>query len=70
MRQLRKGTDPNQLIITVNSVSMDTQAEMKHGILDSAIIIKIKNYNLEDLLIQMLEDYGENELINKIKSLE
>ena len=70
MKTLHKGLDPNSLEILVNNIEINPFSQMKSGIIESAIIIKISQYHLEDLLIQLLDDYGYEYLINKIRSLE
>lgn len=70
MKTLRKGTEPNSLRILVDGVELKPFSQMKCGMIDDGIILKFGMYNLEDVLCQMLEDYGEEELIKRIKSLE
>ena len=66
----KKGNDVNMLKLVVDRFKADHHAEIRRGVIDSGIIITINNYNVEDVLIQMLEDYGEEFIINKIKSIE
>lgn len=69
MKILKKGTEPNALQILVDNVDLKPYSEMKRGMIEDGIIIKISRYNLEDVLCQMLDDYGENELIKRINEL-
>lgn len=62
---LRLGTDSNVLEILVDSIEIKSQANSReHG-----ICIKFDMYNLDNVLCQMLDDYSEDELIQKIKAL-
>ncbi len=70
MKQLRKGTEPNALKILVSNINLEPFSVMKNGMIQDGIIVKIGMYNLEDILVQMLEDYGEEELIKRIKALD
>lgn len=36
---------------------------------ETGVMLKIHEYNIEDVLVQMIDDYGEEELIKKIKAL-
>jgi len=42
---------------------------MRNGFIEDGIVIKFGRYDLEDVLGQMLDDYGEETLIDRIKSL-
>jgi hypothetical protein len=70
MRTLHKGNDANSLRLLTDNIELQPTADMKKGMIDAGVIVKISRYNLDDLLCQMLEDYGEEVLIAKIKSLE
>jgi len=70
MKALRKGNEPNALQILVDNVDLKPYSQMKSGIIDDGIILKIGRYNLEDILCQMMDDYGEEELIKRIKALD
>ena len=69
MKDLRKGTEPNALEILVNKIELKPFSKMRGGMIDDGIIIKLSFYDLENVLSQMLDDYGETELINRIKKL-
>ena len=69
-KTLRKGRDANSLRLLVDSVEIKSDVKMMKGIMESGVIIKLHQYNLEDLLCQLLEDYGEEKLIEEIKKLE
>ena len=43
---------------------------MKNGLIDDGIILKFGRYNLESVLLQMIDDYGEDEIIKRIKGLQ
>ena len=68
--RLRKGSEPNLLYLLVDQVEIRPHAVMRGGIIDASNLVKINSYNLNDILVQMLEDYGEEELIKRIKDLE
>ena len=70
MRNFKKGTEPNLLEILVDEVELKPFAKMNSGIIEDGIIIKTFKYDLDSVLVQMLEEYGEEELINRIKKLE
>lgn len=69
MKNLRKGTEPNALELIVGNINIKPYAEMQNGIIEDGIVLEIGKYNLEDVLCQMLEDYGQDELIKRIKAL-
>ncbi len=70
MTTLRKGDDPNKIELLVEDVQIKPYAELRRGVIDVGVIVSLNRYNLDNLLCQMLEDYGEEVLINRIKSLE
>lgn len=70
MKSLRKGTEPNALELIVENVDIKPYSKMQNGIIEDGIILKIGKYNLENVLCQMLDDYGQDELIKRIKALE
>ena len=69
MRNLKKGQEANSLTILVESIDIKPYSVMKRGLIDDGIILKFGRYDIDSVLIQMLEDYGEDELIKKIESL-
>jgi len=70
MKILRKGNEPNSLQILVDNVNLEPFSQMRSGMIEDGIILKFGRYNLEDVLCQILDDYGEEELIKRIKALE
>lgn len=66
---LRKGTDPNQLELLVDNIESRPHATVRSGLVEAGIIVKINRYNLDNLLHQMLEDYGEEHIIQRISEL-
>jgi hypothetical protein len=70
MKTFKKGNEANLLEILVDNVDIKPFSEIKRGMLDDGIVLKFGRYNLDDVLCQMLDDYGEDELINRIKALE
>ncbi len=70
MRTLHKGNEVNQIELLVDAVDVKPFSRIIKGNLEDGIVVKINHYNLENLLCQMLEDYGEEELIKRIKALE
>ena len=68
--KLREGTEANQLELLAKDIAIRPHGEMRGGIVYSGIVVTINRYNLEDLLCQMLEDYGEDELVKRIKALD
>lgn len=69
-RKHLKGKDPNSLTLAVDNIQIESDVIMINGIMNPSIIIKISKYNLQDLLVQLLEDYGEEKLIEEIKKLD
>lgn len=70
MKTLKKGSDANSLQLLVDNVDLKPFSQMKSGIIEDGILIKFGRYNLDDLLCQILEDYGEDEIIERIRTLE
>lgn len=69
-RKHLKGKDPNSLTLAVDNIQIESDVIMINGVMNPSIIIKISKYNLQDLLVQLLEDYGEEKLIEEIKKLD
>ncbi len=69
MKILQKGTEANALQVLVDKVDITPFAQVMRGSIHDGLILKFSHYNLEDVLCQMLEDYGEEELIKRIKAL-
>ena len=70
MKNLKKGTEPNALELIVDNVDIKPYSKMKNGMIEDGVVLKFSKYNLEDVLCQMLDDYGQDELIKRIKALE
>lgn len=70
MRTLKKGFDTNSLQLLVDDVEISSTAKLTGGVLESGIVIKFGKYNLEDVLCQIIDDYGVERLIDIIKSLD
>lgn len=68
-KTLRPSNDSNQLTFAVTSIELKPNAEMIGGVISDSIIVTVGQYNLQDLLCQMIEDYGEDKLIEIITSL-
>lgn len=69
-RQSRIGTEPNLLKLAVRKIEIESHSLMVSGIIEEGVIITFSQYDCNDLLVQMLEDYGEEELIKRIKALD
>jgi hypothetical protein len=70
MSKLKKGHEPNSLQILVDTIDLKPFAKMRNGMIEDGIVIKCSRYNLEDMLIQMLDDYGKKELIKRLDALD
>ena len=70
MKTLRKGNEQNTLKILINSFNVEAYSKVHAGMIDDGIILRFGMYNLDDVLTQMLEDYGDEELIKRIKLIE
>lgn len=70
MGTLSKGKEPNLLTLVVDGIDIKPYGQVVRGSLETGVVIKIHKYNLEDVLIQMLDDYGKDELIKRINSLD
>lgn len=67
MRDLRKGTESNVLHLVVEDLDIKPYADIRFG---TGLELKLSRYNIEDLLIQLLEEYGEEGLIKRIKAID
>lgn len=70
MKHLKKGTEPNQLELLVDNIDIKPSSQMKNGMIEDGMIIKIHRFNLDNLLTQLLEDYGEEALIKRIQAID
>lgn len=67
--RLEFGADPNLLVLKVSESDIKPVAEIRSGCVRAGFLITLHQYNLENLLCQLIEDYGEEKLIQKIKQL-
>lgn len=69
MPNLSIGNEPNFLKLLVRSLELKPHSNMRGGVIEDAIHIRFSNYNIDNLLCQLIEEYGEEKLIDKIKAL-
>lgn len=67
---LRKGNDPNILKLAVETLDIKPDVILRGGLMETSLIISFTHYSIDDLLCQLLDEYGEEELNKKIKSLQ
>lgn len=67
--KLIKGTELNALQLLIDNIEIKPCAKMQYGMIEDGFIIKFSKYNLESVLCQMIDDYGQDELIKRIKEL-
>ena len=67
--RLLLGNEPNLLYAWVEDVEISSKVRIARGVTESGVLLKMHRYNLDDMLVQMIEDYGEENLIKRIKSL-
>ena len=67
---LNSDPEPNLIEITTNNIHIKPITDLRGGSIASGMKIKISGYNLEEILCCLLDDYGEEEILNKIKELE
>jgi hypothetical protein len=68
-RPLRVGHDANLLRLKIENPTIKPFATVINGSVICGMIIEMPQYNLDDLLCQILEDYGEETIIKRIKEL-
>jgi|KBSSwiStaDraftv2_1062776.scaffolds.fasta_scaffold3931426_1 hypothetical protein len=68
-RPLSFGQDANLLRLKIADPVIKPHAEMINGCVYSAMIIEMPRYSLDDVLCQLLDDYGEEKIIERIKQL-
>jgi hypothetical protein len=68
-RPLTYGHDANLLRLKIENPTIKPFATMDSGCVRHGMIIEMPQYNLDDLLCQILEDYGEEAIIKRIKEL-
>jgi hypothetical protein len=56
--------------VLVSDIKLESWSRMRGGMIEDGVIVELSRYNLNDVLCQMLEDYGEDELIKRIKALD
>jgi hypothetical protein len=69
MRPLHFGHEPNLLRLKIADPKISPFADMNGGVIRSGMIIEMPQYNLDDVLCQLLEDYGSEHIINRINEL-
>ena len=67
--RLLLGNEPNLLYAWVEDVEISAKTRTARGTIETGVLLKIHRYNLDDILAQIIEDYGEEDLIKRIKSL-
>ena len=67
--RLIKGTEPNLLKILVDNIETRVTAKMKNGMINAGVIVTIPQYSLENVLCQMIDEYGKERLIKEIENL-
>ena len=66
MRNLNPANESNSLKLVTRGATINPfSARMYNG-----VEIRLEGYNTDDLLRQLLDEYGEEELIKKIKKLQ
>lgn len=63
------GIDANRLVLKVEDAAIKPYGTIISGSLRAGFIIEMSGYNLDNLLCQLLEDYGEETLLKRIKQL-
>ena len=68
-RPLSFGHEPNLLRLKIADPKISPFADINNGCVRSGMIIEMPQYSLDDVLCQLLEDYGEEVIIKRIKEL-
>jgi hypothetical protein len=68
-RPLHFGHDANLLRLKIENPTIKPFAIVDNGCVRHGMILEMPQYNLDDLLCQILEDYGEEAIIKRIKEL-
>jgi len=66
---LRRGADATYMTLLVGEIKTTPTADVRSHKIYASTIIEISQYNLDDVLVQLIEDFGEEKLIERIKSL-
>lgn len=61
--------EPNVLMLKVKDCEIKPCAEVKDGVVATGFLLKMSRYHLDNILAQMIDDYGEKTLIQRIKNL-
>lgn len=68
-RPLNFGHEPNLLRLKIADPKIAPFADINNGFIRSGMIIEMPQYNLDDVLCQLLEDYGSEHIIKRINEL-
>lgn len=68
-RPLQWGHEANLLRLKIKEPKIAATCQIINGVPVTGMIIEMPQYNLDDLLCQILEDYGEEAIIKRIKEL-
>lgn len=63
------GNDANLLRLKVANAKITPAYELNNGIVTAGFMLEMPQYNLDDVLCHLLDDYGEEALIKRIKEL-
>jgi len=69
MKNLEFGSDTNLLELIVDNIDITPVSQLRRGDLRAGVKIKISSYNIDNLLCQIIDDYGEDNIIERIKNL-
>lgn len=68
-RPLHFGHDANNLTLKIADAKISPAYEYNNGVVTAGFLIEMPQYSLNDVLCQLLEDYGEEAIIKRIKEL-
>lgn len=68
-RPLRFGHDANYLRLKIADAKVSPTYELNNGVITAGFLIEMPQYSLNDVLCQLLDDYGEEAIIKRIKEL-
>lgn len=66
LSNLKLGHENNQIQLLVTDIDLKPYCALTG---ECAMVLDVKKFNLENLLTQLIEDYGEDDLIKRIKEL-